>query len=114
MLRQFRDTVLRKTPKGRDYVQLFYKHSFQITTILYRNPELFSRGKSVMNSMLPDIKISVDGGAININQAQKLEILSLLDAINAEASPALKKSIAQVKKDLRQKNIFRRLGMKNK
>ena len=112
LMRQYRDTVLRKTPTGRAYVKLFYRHALEVTAILVKNPSLAADAKTMLNRMLPEMEVAIQGKAINISQAQIDNMISALNAIDSEASPDLKRSIQKIKRDLRQTRVLGKLGIK--
>ena len=111
-MRQYRDTVLRKTPTGRAYVKLFYRHALEVTAILVKNPSLAADARNILNTMLPEVKAAAQGKAVTISQAQIDGIISILNAIGSEASPDLKRSIQRIKRDLGQKKILDKMGIK--
>jgi subtilisin family serine protease len=112
LLRQYRDKVLRKTPIGRDYVKIFYKHSVEVTSILLTNPLIASDARNVMNTMMPDVQATSQGKHLIITQAQIDRIISLLDAISYKARSGLCKDIQRLKLDLRKSKKLGELGIK--
>ena len=111
-MRQYRDTVLRKTPTGRAYVKLFYRHALEVTAILVKNPSLAANARTVLNTMLPEARAAVQGKAVTISQAEVDGITSILNAISSEASPDLNRSIQRIKRDLQQKRVLGKMGIK--
>jgi hypothetical protein len=91
---------------------LFYRHALEVTTILVKNPSLAADARNIMNVMLPEVKAATQGKAITIGQAQLNGIISILDALSSEANPDLKKSIQRIKRDLQQKNVLNKMGIK--
>ena len=112
LVRQYRDTLLRKTPTGRAYVKLFYRHALEVTAILAKNSSITAEAKNILNTMLPEVDAAVQGKAVTISQAQSDGIISVLNAIENEASPDLKRSIQRIKRDLRQKSVLGKMGIK--
>jgi Zn-dependent metalloprotease len=112
LLRQYRDKVLRKSPPGRAYVKIFYKHSLEVTSILLSNSSIASDARSIMNSMLTDIQTTLQGKRLIITHAQMDRIISLLDAIGTKASLELYRDIQRLKSDLRQSKKLGALGIK--
>ncbi len=112
LVREYRDKVLRRTPTGRLYVKLFYKHSLEVTAILVKNPSIAAEARYLLNVLLPKVQYIVQGKAVTISQAEIEQMIVLLDAISIEAGPDLKKSIQQVIQDLRKKRVLNRLGIK--
>jgi hypothetical protein len=112
LVRQYRDTVLRKTPTGRAYVKLFYRHALEVTAILAKNPSIAADGRNILNTMLPKVETAVQGKAATISQAEIDGIISALNAIGSEAGPDLNRSIQRIKRDLRQKRVLDKIGIR--
>jgi hypothetical protein len=60
LLREYRDTVLSKTPEGQEIIKTYYKISPMVTKLLEQNPLLKDRAKAYINSMLPGIRKKVE------------------------------------------------------
>jgi hypothetical protein len=112
LIRHYRDTVLRKTPTGRAYVKLFYRHALEVTAILVQNSSLAADAGTILNTMLPEVTKAVQGKAVTMSQAKIESIISILNAIGSEASPDLNRSIQRIKTDIKQKKIMSKLGIK--
>jgi hypothetical protein len=111
-VRQYRDTVLRKTPTGRVYVKLFYRHALEVTTILVKNPGIATDARTMLNRMLPEVKSAVQGKAVTISPSEIEGVISVLNEMGGEAGPDLKRSIQRIKRDLRQKRALGVMGIK--
>jgi hypothetical protein len=103
---------LRKTPTGRAYIKLFYRHALEVTTILIKNPSIRADARTILNTMVPAVKAATQGKAVTISQSEIDGITSTLNAINNEAGPDLKRSIQRIKGDLRQKRVLDKIGIK--
>jgi len=103
---------LRKTPTGRAYVKLFYRHALEVTAILVENPSIAADARNILNTMLPEAKAAVQGKAATINQTEIDGIISVLNAIGSKADPDLNRSIQRIKRDLRQKRVLDKIGIK--
>jgi hypothetical protein len=111
-MRQYRDKVLRKNPTGRAYVRLFYRHALEVTAILVKNPSIAADARKILNTMMPEVKKAVRGKAVTISQAQIDRIISVLNAIGSEAGRDLNRSVQRIKRDLRQKRMLGKVGIK--
>jgi len=60
MLRHYRDDVLSKTPEGQEVIKSYYKFSPTVTKLLEQRPLLKKRAKSLIDSMLPEIRKKVE------------------------------------------------------
>jgi hypothetical protein len=112
VVRQYRDKVLRKTPTGTSYVKLFYRHASEVTAILAKNPAIAADARNILNTMLSEMETAVQGKSVTISQADIDDITAILIAISTEASPDLKRSIQRIKRDLRQKSMLSKIGIK--
>jgi len=91
---------------------LFYRHALEVTAILVKNPAIAADARTMLNTMLPEVKVVVQGKSVTISQAEINKIISVLNEIGREASPDLKRSIQRIKKDIKQKKILNKLGIK--
>jgi hypothetical protein len=111
VVRQFRDKVLMDTPKGREYVLLFYKHTFEVTSILIMHPEIAVQSKAALDSIMPQIKAALESNHIEISDAQTEQISNVLDAIGRHAGSELHKAIQAFQNALKQSEIFNEVGI---
>ncbi len=112
VMRQFRDTVLNKTPVGRHYVRLFYAHSIELSQIIMNNPLIAAHAKATVDSLKTDIKSAAQGKTVTIREAELHKISSVLNEISSKASPELARAIMQVKHALSQEKILGTMGIK--
>ena len=111
-LRDFRNNVLLKTPRGKEYVKLFYKNAIELITILTNNQDITNQSKAVLEELLPKIKLILEGQSISISPILLYKTEGILDQISREASVELKTAIEKLKKDLEEEKIFDELGMR--
>ena len=112
LLRQYRDRVLKKTLAGKHYIRLFYAHSIELTRIMLNNPAITADARSLLNSLMPNIKAAVEGKVVIIRQTEINKTVSVLNEIGSQASPALYEEIQKVKRDLTQNKVFSKMGIK--
>jgi hypothetical protein len=60
LLREYRDNVLSKTPEGQETIKTYYKFSPTVTNLLENSPQLKSKAKVIIDSMLPGIRKKVE------------------------------------------------------
>jgi hypothetical protein len=101
IFRYLRDDILERTPAGRDYGELFYRHSPELIMLFISNPELKALTRDFLNNNLVDMLSVLTGDEITISSAQKDETEYLCDAIKSKASPELQAAIEKFKEDLR-------------
>jgi len=94
-LQQFRDKVLYATPRGRAYIVLYYIHAPELLSILKRNPAIKAKAAHVLNLLRPVIDKALRGEQkLEFSPEILSEIQALCKAIEAEASPGLKKVVS--------------------
>jgi hypothetical protein len=100
-LYRFRDEVMMQSPQGQRYVGLFYRHALEGSLLVLRYPELRAQVREVVAWLLPTLEAAVDGRPAVLSAADVADIEDLLDAFAAKASPRLRRTIRQVRSDLR-------------
>jgi len=109
LIRAFRDRILKTSTTGRKYVQLFYNHSPELTSILVENPIIKSRAVVFLNKLVPFIISSILNNETPINQRLIKDIEELCDATSLKASPNLRGTIEKLRKELKEGKIFQQL-----
>jgi hypothetical protein len=112
IFRYFRDNVLERTPAGRDYGKLFYKHSPELIMLFLSNPELKALTSNFLNNNLIDILSILAGDELTISSAQMDEIEYLCEIIKSKASLELQTAINKIQRDLKEGVLFNNLGIK--
>jgi DNA-binding beta-propeller fold protein YncE len=95
-LRQFRDDVLTTSPAGQELTRLYYHHSSEITSILWRHPGLAIRGTGLLFRMLPGIRYLAGkpgGRDITMNFLLVANIRRFLGDIQKYSSDDLSKTL---------------------
>jgi hypothetical protein len=97
-LRRFRDIRMVATP---EYVRMYYAHSDEINEILSTRSRLLRRIHHLSSQCIPLIcKGLRTDKSIQINEKQKKSAILLLKSIRVHASPALRKDITLIIKQL--------------
>jgi hypothetical protein len=109
--RRFRDDVLRKTPRGREYVDVYYAHTSEIVRILAFNPSLFARAVALLERNASRVRDVAEHGSTTISEADFEEIDGLLAALAERGSDALKADLARVRADMRSPEIRGEFGV---
>ena len=110
LLRIFRDRALVPNQVGKEYVDLLYKNSGEVATLLLENPFLTAEAGEVINELLPGVRNLLEGGVMELSREELANIEFLLAQFETEASPHLKSAIRKVKKNIRNEEILRQLG----
>ena len=113
-LHQFRDRILLQTAEGREYVRLFYNNQMEIAVILLRNAEALKKAKEIIESLMPEIALTVQNNTMTISRGMMNRINGLLTMINTEASPELKAVIGSLQVDLIRGEAFKKIGIEAK
>lgn len=109
MLRQFRDKRLAKSFAGQMLIRLYYQHEAEVGLLFERNPQLAAQAKKLIVELLPAvIKNSVRGRDSIVTTEQRTAVRDLLQAIEENSSPALKKTLSKLP------DIFRVSGAVNR
>ena len=90
MLRQFRDRVLSNTPRGRQYVELYYRHAREIAGLLHSDKNLQVQAQHALQKLLPAIRQMNAAGRLVMSKKIKREISGLAALLESKASPELK------------------------
>jgi hypothetical protein len=100
LLRTFREEVLNATDAGREITRRLYDNSLELSLLLVMNPELARQAKTVADELLPAVETRLCTGEATINQQAITDMLALLDAFAAKASPRLQEDLGHIKKAL--------------
>jgi hypothetical protein len=101
MLHRFRDEVMTGSPEGRRYIRLFYHHAWEGSRLLGQNPDLQVHTGAVLEGVLPKLQAVVAGQPAALSSADVRAIEGLMEAFAAQASPALQRTIRQLRAELR-------------
>lgn len=109
-LRLLRNEVLLKTPGGKRYTALYYKHAVEMSAIFPRNEQLKEQARQLLQGILPAIKslTAKRKAVINEDVLQKAGVL--IDALAARAGPALRQDLICLKQDIQQEAFLKTFG----
>ena len=111
MLRALRNEILLKTQAGQLYTVLYYKHAFEVSYIFAHNEELKEKATMLIQSIMPAVGslIAKKEAVISADTVQKS--IELIDALTAQASPALEEDLNNLKQDILNGVIFKTFGV---
>jgi hypothetical protein len=112
VIRSFRDRVLTTTPAGMDYIQLFYKHSLELTLLFMSDSSLKAQGEKLLYDVIPYLVSIRNGNVITINPFIIDEISFLCDSLSASASPALLETLFQFQHELHDGTVCNKLAIR--
>jgi hypothetical protein len=108
LMRAFRDRILKTSTTGREYVQLFYNNTPELTSILVENPIIKSRAGVFLNKLVPSIISSMLNNKTLINQELIKDFEELCDVTSSKSSPSLRGTIEKLRKEHKEGKIFQR------
>ena len=104
-LRQYRDSVLRKSTKGSSYIRLYYLVSQETSKILQKSGSLQKEAQQTLIECMPVIEMKLKDSQAEIPEAAKTSMKVFAQHLSKHGSPMLKKVIDQFLKDLEQGNL---------
>ena len=110
-LREIRDTRLLKTPLGKSLVNLYYQHAEEVTTILIDDEDLLAIAANITDEILERALEADSDGEMIIDRELLESILEVMDLIDDEAGPELSRSIKMIQREMKRKELFRKLGI---
>lgn len=111
LLRAFRDEVLLNTTVGRKYISMLYGNSLEIAILLLKDPSSTELTCEVINEILPSVESLLYNDEMKISQKTIDDFESLLNELAPKASPGLESVIKKIRTDIREKTVFKQLGI---
>ena len=111
ILRELRDTKMEGTKQGASLIDIYYEHTEEISDILLDDDGLKAITANVVAEIVEKAASLNNEEEVSIDRELVESILEIADAINADASPGLKRDIKKVKREIRRGTIFRQLGI---
>jgi hypothetical protein len=101
LLRRFRDRQLIRSATGLTLTALYYLHASEITAMLSADAELFKSSRQCLRELLPVLaQHRAADKKIELTEKQRQQVLSVLHALRAAASPALRVSLRYAIKEV--------------
>ena len=110
-LRLFRDDVMGQSATGRAYTRQFSRHAFEVSLILLGDPALFEEVRETLLATLPTIEAVVNGERAMLTAENQVALDAVLDALQANASLPLQRTIHELRSDLHNGKRLRALGI---
>jgi hypothetical protein len=103
LLRQVRDEFLTTEAAGRSYIDLYNRHSPEITQLLLKDPKLRHRVQSLLSEMLPVVEplVQPQVKAKPLTGEQVKAVDEILLALQRQASPELSAEIGYWRKQVK-------------
>jgi hypothetical protein len=107
-LHRFRDEVMTRSPNGRRYIGLFYRHAGEASGLLLKNADLRRKTRNLLMRVLPAVRAAANGRSAALTSDDLASIDALMDAFSAKARPELRATISLVRSDLRSGRLLSR------
>ena len=117
VVRQFRDGVMARTEKGREYGALYYAHGQEISNILEGDPALKHRVTVMVLRALPMLRSIIgESGDTLVVLPQRLfkAMEAVAESIKAKAGPQLQQDINTVLAELQDKAVLQQFGVRKR
>jgi predicted glutamine amidotransferase len=111
MLRALRNELFSKTVTGRQYTAFYYQHAVEMSAIFAHNAQLKEQARMLMRGILPAIESILAKRKTAISEDTIQKAIALIDALRAQASPALQQDLTLLKQDIEHGIIFKTLGV---
>jgi hypothetical protein len=111
ILRELRDKVLAKNEDGRNYINLYYRYSWELLLILFTHDELRIESMEIVKELLPEMKGLLANRETVVGVEMIEEIRDLLGKIVLYASPPLKAVLKSVQADVKREEKLEPFGI---
>ena len=100
VLRKFRDQVLVKTPEGRKYIQLYYRHAAEISSLLVSDADLRRQTAAALPGLLTAVRCRLEKRTAGNLRDMDTVLYNLINSFMTKAGPRLRKEIAAINASL--------------
>jgi hypothetical protein len=111
VLREIRDTRLLNTPLGKSLVDLFYQHAGEVTAILRADEDLLALSANITDEIVGRALEADSNGEMIIDRELVESASEVMDLISEEAGPELRRTIKMVQREMKRKELFRKLAI---
>jgi hypothetical protein len=112
LLYRFRDGVLSRSDRGRQYVAQFYQFSREAVGLMLSDPGLLVQTRAQLQRYIPVIRSLVETGQATVRPGDLNEVERLIEAFRSSGSPALRRTLEQFRRDLRDRQAQMELGIR--
>jgi len=106
LLRQYRDKVLSKDPRGQVYKAQLYQNSGAALTVLMDHPELLLQAKNLIDANMGAVIQTLQGHRGTIYDSEA--VLAFLQSFGEKSPPPLQAAVKGMQKELRQSHRQRK------
>jgi hypothetical protein len=111
-LYQFRDEVMTQSATGRQYIDLFYKHSGQASWILMRNSSLRSRVAQTLWNQQSTLQALIQHQPATIRTGDLNEIDAIIGAFLFSADASLAADLRTLRQAVRDRSALTQFGVR--
>jgi hypothetical protein len=110
VLYALRDAVLSQTPEGQRYIHLFYRHGWEVTSLM-ADPTLRAQTLTLLNQYVPMLQRRLAGEAVVLTAADSAAMVKLVDAMVPRASLRLQSDLRNLRRALMRGSLPALLGL---
>jgi hypothetical protein len=111
LLRELRDKVLTKNENGRNYINVYYRYSWELLLILFINDELGMETVGVFKKLFPAINNLLVGREAFVTAKNVEEARKLLGRVALYAGPQLKIVLKSIQVDIKNREKMETFGI---
>jgi hypothetical protein len=110
VLYALRDAVLSQTPEGQRYIHLFYRHGWEVTSLM-ADPTLRAQTLTLLNQYVPMLQRRLAGETVVLTAADSAAMVKLVDAMVPRASLRLQSDLRNLRRALMRGSLPALLGL---
>jgi|GEM_PF-699443 len=110
-LRAFRDRVMKRSNQGRKYVELYYQHASEISSLLEAQPKLKGEVQRLILKLLPTVQALLAQNKGSVEAGTVTQATAILDNLSSLGSPSLSADLVQLKKEMQSGKLFEGLNI---
>ena len=101
ILSSYRDNILTCSESGKKYINLYYKHAPEVTSLLIEDSELRKEAKKLLNYLIPKITLILKGKKAELLDSKlKNNLINFFNQVQEKGSPELEAAIEKLMDDI--------------
>ena len=109
-LRRLRDEILIYDQQGKDYIDIYYRHAWELFILFLFQPELRMEGRKLAEQLYGVSESLLENGEASLRPKLLRRLISFLTKVSQYTTPELQTVIKDIKADLKQ-NRLQSLGI---
>ncbi|MCI0489046.1 MAG: hypothetical protein L0229_20835, partial [Blastocatellia bacterium] len=110
-MREFRDSKLAKSKRGRKYARSYYRLSSEAVPMMMLNPLMVLRSQQMIERYMPIVRDLSSGKDVTLTKGDLDEIDGFLNQFASKGSPQLKQTVKGLCEDLRNPDVHKEFGI---